>query len=177
MSRRPRLRSVRTKLALVFFAIIAAAFGVLYFIVVPPLESNLEQRQLDDIARRRAGRAAALQGEDRETDLQQKQFDERVRAVRRPPDARVTLLGGWTRRASSIAVRLAHPEEDPRRGSLARQAVDSGRVVEQVATTDGQAVAQVAQPFGPRDRRNAVVLYSRDLEDVAEAVHWSATAC
>jgi sensor domain CHASE-containing protein len=49
MSRRPRLRSVRTKLALVFFAIIAAAFGLLYFIATPQLESNLEQRQLDDM--------------------------------------------------------------------------------------------------------------------------------
>ena len=46
---RPRLRSLRTKLALVFFAIIVAAFGLLYFIVTPQLESNLEQRQLDDL--------------------------------------------------------------------------------------------------------------------------------
>ena len=38
MSRRPRLRSVRTKLALVFFAIITAAFGLLYFIATPQLE-------------------------------------------------------------------------------------------------------------------------------------------
>ena len=44
-----QLRSVRTKLALVFFAIIAAAFGLLYVIATPPLQSKLEQRQLDDI--------------------------------------------------------------------------------------------------------------------------------
>ena len=44
-----RLRSLRNKLALLFFGITAAAFAVIYFVVVPQLESNLEGRRLQDL--------------------------------------------------------------------------------------------------------------------------------
>ena len=49
MRRRPRLRSLRNKLALVFFAIIAVAFSVIYFSVATQPESNLEERRLRDL--------------------------------------------------------------------------------------------------------------------------------
>ncbi len=52
MMRRPALLgSLRNKLALVFFAITAAAFAVIYFFFVPQLESNLEASKLDDLGR------------------------------------------------------------------------------------------------------------------------------
>ena len=41
----------RNKIALLFFAITAAAFGVIYFSVVPQPESNLEERRLSDLER------------------------------------------------------------------------------------------------------------------------------
>ena len=41
---RRRGRSLRNKIALLFFLITAAAFGVIYFCVVPQLESSLEER-------------------------------------------------------------------------------------------------------------------------------------
>ena len=45
--RRQRLNSLRNKLALLFFAITAAAFSVIYFYVVPQSESNLRRERLD----------------------------------------------------------------------------------------------------------------------------------
>ena len=47
--RRPRLKSLRNKLALLFFLIMASAFGVIYFFVVPQLEQNLEREQMADL--------------------------------------------------------------------------------------------------------------------------------
>ena len=57
MRPRPRLRSLRNKLALVFFAITATAFAAIYFYVVPQLEGKLRDRTLDD----RACQAADVQ--------------------------------------------------------------------------------------------------------------------
>ena len=44
-----RLRSLRNKLALVFFAIIGSALAVIYFSVVTYPQSNLEERRLRDL--------------------------------------------------------------------------------------------------------------------------------
>ena len=44
-----RLRSLRNKLALVFFAITGAALAVIYFSVVTQPESNLEEKRLKDL--------------------------------------------------------------------------------------------------------------------------------
>ena len=59
--RRLRLGSLRNKLALVFFAITAAAFSVLYYFVVPQLETNLVERRLDDLERVARGARPALE--------------------------------------------------------------------------------------------------------------------
>jgi signal transduction histidine kinase len=175
MNRRPRLRSVRTKLALVFFAIIAAAFGLLYFIATPQLQSKLEQRQLDDI-RSSAGdyrhemKALVL------ADLKPKRLDERVRAYGEATDARVTLLGideqdlFYTQSDSRL------DKEAPFNSSLARQAIEKRHSVTEIGPLAGEELAQVAQPFFTDAKRKstrrpvAVAFYARDLNDVSEAV-------
>jgi two-component system OmpR family sensor kinase len=167
-----RLRSVRTKLALVFFAIIAAAFGLLYFIATPPLQSKLEQRQLDDI-RASAQDVHAHFRRVIGADLLEKQLNERVRAFGEATDARVTLLG-------LDKHGLFYPQSDSRTdkaapfdGGLARAAIRTRHPRTQIATLAGEKVAQVAQPFystGKRQRAVAVVFYARDLNDVSEAV-------
>ncbi len=43
------MRSLGNKVALLFFVITAAAFGVIYFWVVTQPESNLEERRLRDL--------------------------------------------------------------------------------------------------------------------------------
>jgi len=168
-----RLRSVRTKLALVFFAIIASAFGLLYFIATPQLQSRLEQRQLDDI------RASAL-GQQRhfvnviEADLSRRKADEKVRGISEATDARVTLLGidkhglFWAQ-ADSRTEKAA-----PFDSGLARAAVRTRHTRTKIDELAGERLAQVAQPFFSASKPKhavAVVFYARDLNDVAEAVH------
>jgi two-component system, OmpR family, sensor kinase len=171
MSRRPRLRSVRTKLALVFFAIIAAAFGVLYFIATPQLESKLEQRQLDDMlaaAKDVRPRFDALIG----ADMREKELNEKVRELGEATDSRVTLLGVDEAEAlypwSDSRTEKQAPVDSP----LARSAIETKDSHTQIATVGGEELAQVAQPYfrGAPRRPTAVVLYSRDLDDAAEAV-------
>jgi signal transduction histidine kinase len=172
MSKRPRLRSVRTKLALVFFAIIAAAFGLLYFIATPPLQSKLEQRQLDDIrvsAQDVRPRMKALVS----TDLDEKVLNDRVRYYGERTDARVTLLGLDRNRIFYTQSDSRTDKDAPFNSQLARSAIASKHVRTEIGPLAGEELAQVAQPFfADRKRREptAVVFYARDLNDVADAV-------
>jgi signal transduction histidine kinase len=162
---------VRTKLALVFFAIIAAAFGVLYFIATPQLESKLEQRQLDDMLSAAKDLRVSFDALI-DADMLEKELNEEVREKAETADSRLTLLGvdeneelyPW----SDSRTETHTPVDSP----LARQAIESGHSQTQIATVAGEELAQVAQPYyrGKRRRPAAVVLYSRDLDDVAEAV-------
>jgi signal transduction histidine kinase len=175
MNRRSRLRSVRTKLALVFFAIIAAAFGLLYFIATPQLQSKLEQRQLDDIRSAAADQRTRLQTLI-DADFKEKELNEKVRGVGEATDARVTLLGlddhdlFYTQSDSRL------DKEAPFNSSLARAAIEKRRSLTEIGPLAGEELAQVAQPFFTdrkrvRNRKPvAVVFYARDLNDVAEAV-------
>ena len=87
-----RLRSLRNKLALLFFGIVALAFGLVFFLVVPQLRSSLENQQLDDLER--ASRATAEQLERaQERAIPAADLDELVRAVADASGAQVTLLG------------------------------------------------------------------------------------
>jgi two-component system, OmpR family, sensor kinase len=171
MTRRPRLRSVRTKLALVFFAIIAAAFGLLYFIATPQLETKLEQRQLDDIrssAQEVRPRLKALIS----NDLKEKRLNERVRYYGERTDARVTLLG-LDDDVFYVQSDSRTDKNAPFNSSLAREAIDTKRLRTEIGPLAGEELAQVAQPFfreRKRKRPVAVVFYARDLNDVAEAV-------
>ena len=47
----PPARSLGNKLALVFFAVIALAFSVIFFFVVPQLQSNLEHQRVTELRR------------------------------------------------------------------------------------------------------------------------------
>jgi hypothetical protein len=87
-----RLRSLRNKLSLLFFGIVALAFGLVFFLVVPQLRSNLENQQLDDLER--AVRATTPQLEEaQEEAIPAAELDELVRAVADSAGAQVTLLG------------------------------------------------------------------------------------
>src|SRR3712207_6415567 len=44
------LRSIRTRLALLFFAITIAAVGFVFVYVAPPLETNLREQRLESLA-------------------------------------------------------------------------------------------------------------------------------
>jgi two-component system, OmpR family, sensor kinase len=171
--RRPRLRSVRTKLALVFFAIIAAAFGLLYFIATPQLESKLEQRQLDDIQSsaqdvRPRLRAVIF------ADYKEKVLNEKIRGFSEETDARVTLLR-LDEHGLFYTVSDSRTEKDaPFNSSLSRSALRTKHAQTEIGPLAGEELAQVAQPFFERKRKRkrpvAVAFFARDLNDVAEAV-------
>src|SRR5918992_598252 len=87
-----RLRSLRNKLALLFFGIVALALGLVFLFVLPQLRSNLEDQQLDDLER--AARATGGQLERaQERAIPADELDELVRAVADAAGAQVTLLG------------------------------------------------------------------------------------
>ncbi len=56
-----RLRSLRQKIAFLFFVITAAAFSAIWFVVVPQLEENLKERRLTSLQNEARDARAALQ--------------------------------------------------------------------------------------------------------------------
>ena len=146
MSRRPRLRSVRTKLALVFFAIIAAAFGLIYFIATPQLETKLEQRQLDDIQSSAQDVRAQTKGVIN-ADYKEKVLNEKVRGFSEETDARLTLLR-LDENGLFYTVSDSRTEKDaPFNSSLSRRALRTKHAQTEIGPLAGEELAQVAQPF------------------------------
>jgi two-component system OmpR family sensor kinase len=178
MSRRtgpPWRSSLRTKLTLLFFAITTGAFAVLYLSVVPPLESNLRDQKLEDIARVAAGSRPALDQLTRARSIPAPQLDRRVRAIADAADARVTLLGvqqSLDGGANSFyKVTDSREELDvPDNPGLVRNALRTGRIAVGETRFRGEDLGQVAQPLLFEGDVVRVALYSRELDDVADTV-------
>jgi two-component system OmpR family sensor kinase len=170
--------SIRNKLLFLFFAITAVAFSVIYFVVVPQLESNLRDQQLTDLKRAAASTAprfAAMIGRDVPAPV----VDRRVRAAAEATDSRVTLLsiqqslvgprGGGELRFFVLSD-SGEERVVPTEPALARRAVERRKVTTGFGTVRSDEVGQVAQPIDYRGEPGWVVLYSRDLTDVSETV-------
>jgi signal transduction histidine kinase len=174
----PPLRSLRDKLTLLFFGITAAAFTVLYFIVVPELESNLRDQKLDDLARVADGTQARFDRLTSDPDITAPQSDRRVRAIANAIDARVTLLGvqqslGGGPGGGFDFYTTSDSRSDlrtPANHALARRAAESGRIAVGETRFRGEELGQVAQPLLFEGEPARVVLYSRSLADVGETV-------
>jgi signal transduction histidine kinase len=164
-----RLRSLRNKLVLLFFGIVALAFGLVFFLVVPQLRSSLEDQQLDDLER--AARATSGQLERaQERAIPAADLDELVRAVADAAGAQVTLLGVQVGTgvlfypiSDSQAQRL---EELPDEG--ASEAFQSRKPVRVLTEFAGVDSAQIALPLP--GLRPWIAVYSRSLDDVTETV-------
>jgi signal transduction histidine kinase len=171
--------SLRNKLLVLFFAITAAAFSVIYFVVVPQLESNLKDRNAQ-VLRRAAAVGAPRFSTIIGKDVNARTVDRRVRAAAEAADARVTLASVQQSLGSSPSQRrrvrffvISDSGEQrpvPLNLSLARKALDSGRSASGFGDVEGTEVAQVAQPIDYRGEPGWIALYSRDLSDVAESV-------
>ena len=85
------IRSLGTKVALLFFLITAAAFGVIYFWVVTQPESSLEERRLRDLELVADASSLSL-SQLRVSDSERPQLEKQVRGVAEATDSRVTLL-------------------------------------------------------------------------------------
>ncbi|MEA2386801.1 MAG: hypothetical protein QOJ22_975 [Thermoleophilaceae bacterium] len=169
-----RLRSLRNKLALLFFGIVALALGLVFVLVVPQLRTSLENQQLDDLER--ATRATAVQLERaQEQEIAADELNELVRGVADAAGAQVTLLGVQTSEGServlfysisdSRAQRLEELPEEP-----AVEAMRGNRPSRQVNDFGGEESAQVAYPFPIRNGLGWVAVYTRSLSDVNSTV-------
>jgi signal transduction histidine kinase len=180
MSRRPRLRSLRNKLALVFFAIIGVAVSFIYFSVATQPESNLEERRLRDLellAGVYQDTLAALVGQDTPEEV----LEREVRRVAQDTDSEVTLFR-WDelevgrqgdRRGGDFKVlfdsreQFLYPQNEP----LLREALTTGKTQTAFDFFDDDDIGLVAQPLsGDEGPPRGVALYARDFEEVEAAV-------
>ncbi len=178
MSRRrpgpPRGRSLRDKLTLLFFGITAAAFALLYLLVVPELESNLREQKFEELARVADGTQATFDRLTADPDITSPQLDERIERIANATDSRVTLYGiqESVGQGPSGYYVTSDSRDDlpPENLPLVREAVRAGELTTGELDYRGQQLGQVAQPLTFEDRLSRVVLYSRSLEDVDDTV-------
>ena len=148
---RPRLRSLRNKLALVFFAITGAALAVIYVSVVTQPESNLEERRLRDLEL-----VAGIYESDLE-DLPRAQIPRAVRRVAENTDSHVTLFD-WKERPvgrqgdyRDLRFRALFDSREqpyyPRNRELLTDAIRTRRPQSGFDAFQGDDVGLVAQPL------------------------------
>jgi two-component system OmpR family sensor kinase len=174
---RPRLYSLRNKLALLFLGITAAAFGVIYFFVVPQLQSSLEDARLDELTRVADASGPALERLMGSREVTATTLDRRVRAVSDSAGARVTLIGVQRSRGASPArprtfVITDSREERrvPGNEALVAHAVRTGNLGRGKGSFEGQPQGELAQPLEYRGRVDWVAFYTRSFADVNQTV-------
>jgi two-component system, OmpR family, sensor kinase len=173
--RPPRGRSLRDKLTLLFFGVTAAAFAVLYFLVVPELESNLREQKFEELARVAEGTQASFDRLTLDPDITSPELDQRVQRIANAIDARATLFG--IQQAVGHGPSGFYVISDSREGPvvpenvpLVREAVRKGELALGDARFRGEELGQVAQPLTFEGEPSRVVLYSRSFADVADTV-------
>jgi signal transduction histidine kinase len=164
----PPARSLGNKLALVFFAVIAVAFSVIFFFVVPQLQTNLEQQRVTEL--RRVVRVFTSQFQavlsSKENDQEKDEF---VRSVGDSSDAEVTVFAKpelWLYYNSRVNTDVLASRP------LAAWAYRTGHIEAGVETVGGHRTAQAAVPLRRAGQKRPAwtVVYTRDLGDVQDAV-------
>ena len=164
----PPARSLGNKLALVFFAVIALAFSVIFFFVVPQLQSNLEHQRVTELRRVVPGLSSQFQSVLTSGETGHR-IDEFVRSVGDSTDAEVTVYQRpelWLT-YSSRADAQVHASRP-----LAAWAFRTGHIQAGVESAGGRRTAQAAVPLrrlGAK-RPTWVVVYTRELGSVQDAV-------
>ncbi|MBJ7332895.1 MAG: HAMP domain-containing histidine kinase, partial [Solirubrobacteraceae bacterium] len=168
------LRSLRTRLTLLFFCMTLIAVGVVYFYVTPRLESSLRQEKLDSLAGAAREYASPIQ----------RAIDDQVpgpqldRAVRRAADranARVTLLGVNT---GTLAGLQTYPISDSTEEAEIRD-LQFGIATDAARARHGQTgsessnegpLGQAALPIVAKGRVTHVLVFAAPLADVDDNV-------
>ena len=167
---RLRPRSLTTTLALLFFGITALAFAVVIFVFLPRLETNLQNRQVDELEEttaRSTGELEALM----QRDITSEELDRAVASLADRINARVTVLGVqrsnyspeqfYVITDSNVDVQVSPNFE------LTRQALAADHRV--VTARDGD-IGQAARSLLYRDRADWVAVYERPFDESAAAV-------
>ena len=168
----PRLRprSLTARLALLFFGITALAFAVVIFFFLPRLETDLQDRQLDNLARVADNSARELEAL-MDSDITGKGLDDSVASIADRDNARVTILGV---QRSNFAPEQFYVITDSNvdvavdpNFALARRALAAdGRVL----TARGADAGQAARSLLYRGTADWVAIYERPFDEAAAAV-------
>jgi two-component system OmpR family sensor kinase len=169
--------SIKYRLMLLFFSITAGAILVIYFYVVPQLESNLTSQKLDGLKRDAASYSAPFQ-KVMNGDVPKAKLDSLTRRIAEQTDSGVTLLGvpinelDPTSPAPPYVIsdsREAKRKVEPSSENVLTAARERG--VKTTTTSDsGRRLAQAAKPLIYRGHPFWVVVFSEPLDDVAANV-------
>jgi two-component system OmpR family sensor kinase len=167
------LRSLRNRLALLFFAVTALALAVVVFFFLPQLESQIVAQKLDDLTK--AARASAPQLESViGSEVTARGVSQLARTISDTTSARVTLLGvqqSTTRAAPHFYVITDSNQSSnvtPDLG-LAATALRRGPHGAPPSAVRG-AEGEVAVPLFYAGRPDWVAVYSRDFRDARQSV-------
>ncbi|HEU4703511.1 MAG TPA: HAMP domain-containing sensor histidine kinase [Conexibacter sp.] len=166
------MRSLRNRLAFLFFAITLAAIGVLYLYVVPQLQSRLRDEKLSQLeisAQQTVEQIAATVGAG-STSAEVRRV---VRAASDTANARVTLLR-ISRVGGELIPGTITDSSDPAQPALALPAADeaarTGHVAKGSEVSADGPVAEVAVPIRQDGRVAEVAVYSTPMADVERNV-------
>jgi signal transduction histidine kinase len=182
MIQRLRFTSIKYRLTLLFFSITAGAILVIYFYVVPQLESNLKSEKIDGLKRDASSYSQSLQraiGRD----VRARQLDRLTRGIAELTDSGVTLFGiprnelgnaatggenapPYVISDSREATNPLQPSNELVLSAANRRQLRTGTVSE-----NGKALAQVAKPLYYRGEPDWVVVFSNSLNDVSDNVN------
>lgn len=166
-------RSIRSRLALGFFAVALAAIAVVFLYVAPTLESHLRAAKiaaLSDAADAYSGPLLEAIG----SNVDEGEVDREVRQVADRANARVTLLGlsrgTLGPRTYVISDSTTQVDISDLDFALALDAARVRRTVTGAESGDAGRMAQAAKPLLYNGRVARVVVLSAPLRDVAENV-------
>jgi two-component system OmpR family sensor kinase len=169
------LRSLRYKLAFIFFLITAAAFMVIWFVVVPQLEQNLKEQRLDNLVEESKATRSALQLPLGGRQFAQRDYADRISVAEDATDARVTVQF-WQRepskkRSPGFYPVVASSEAVPFDNAMARRAILTHHIQRAYGTYTGEEIGMVAQRIKtPGHSRARVAFYSVGFQDVEATV-------
>ena len=168
------LRSLRYKLAFIFFLITAAAFMVIWFVVVPQLEQNLKERRLDNLVEEAKATRPALQLGLGGRQFAPRDYAERISVAEDATDARVNVQY-WQREPNKKRNPGFYPvagsdDNVPFDQGMARRAILTHRIQRAYGTFSGEEIGMVAQRIKSPGSRARVAFYSINFEDVQETV-------
>jgi signal transduction histidine kinase len=170
--------SIKYRLALLFFAITASAIMIIYFYVVPQLESSLTSEKLQGLRKDAASYSKPLE-RTIGRDVFGPELDRLTRGIGEQAGAGVTLLGiPRNERSSGGEAAPPYVISDSREAvtrlepssSAVLAAAREGKVKTATRSEGGKQLAQVAKPLYYKGEPAWVVVYSAPLGDVSDNV-------
>jgi len=164
-----RLRSLRTRLTVLFFSVTLVAVGVVFFYVTPQLESSLTEQKLRSLARTARGRTPQIRSVVMGNGTE-RQINQRVANIGDATSTRVTLLsiGGGTlgQTLAIVSDSTTEVQIDGLRFDIAKVAAKTGREARGSEYRGDILLGQVAEPIRDRGVVSRVAVFSSPLSDV-----------